>query len=411
MARTGARRAIAPNTERVLGECSLEPDPTIRSKEADLRKTPALHAVIFSASVLFLSAAFAQDTTILPPKAKNPKAGRVLGLREVFRISDAGGKFFFKSPENLRPSPDGGVVVVDDGEFLRFDGAGEFVVDMFRAGQGPGELRRIENYLVGGDQILAFQANPMKLVLMDFDGKLLREVKPDATVSALFGRCGGRLLAAGHAFPPLDKVQKPEGDLLDIIWTLELVSEEGRVETTTLTFPTKWFAKRINPRGFVSDNVTFLHCVALGDGLAAVANEESYVIRIVDPAKSATVRTIRRDYGRVKYEPEKPPDDPSAGRRLALPVAYFCDIQRLFAVEGSIWAVTSTVEPGKGALVDVISRDGEYLDSFYLPLPKGVGLHDLARYPLTISGRNVFVLESLEDGRLEVVKYEISDRL
>ncbi len=72
--------------------------------------------------------------------------------------------------------------------------------------------------------------------------------------------------------------------------------------------------------------------------------------------------------------------------------------------------MTSTIEPSKGALVDVISLEGEYLDSFYLPLPKGVGLHALARYPLTISGRYVFVLESLEDGRLEVVKYEIDDR-
>src|SRR5512142_608328 len=133
-----------------------------------MRKTvPVLESILILA-ICFHAAAFGQDTTILPPKAKNPKAGRVLGLREVFRISDAGGKFFFKSPENLRPSPDGGVVVVDDGEFLRFDGAGEFVVDMFRAGQGPGEFRRIENYLVGGDRILAFQANPMKLVLMDF---------------------------------------------------------------------------------------------------------------------------------------------------------------------------------------------------------------------------------------------------
>jgi hypothetical protein len=186
------------------------------------------------------------------------------------------------------------------------------------------------------------------------------------------------------------------------------VSDDGHVEATALTFPTKWFAKRINARAFVSDNVTFLLCVPLGDGLAAVANEESYVIKIVDPAKGAAVRTIRRDYRRVKYEPEKPAD-PDAPRRMALPVSHFNDIQKLFAVDGAIWAMTSTVDPDKGVLVDVISPGGEWLDSFYLPLPRGVGIHALARYPLTISGRNVFVAETLEDGRVEVVKYEIVD--
>lgn len=369
-----------------------------------MRKAPLALLSIFAAA-----AAFGQETVTLPAKPRHPEAGRVLELREVLRISDAGGGFFFKSPKKIQPAPGGEVLVVDEGEFLRFDAAGKFVANLFKAGQGPGEFGQIENYLVRENRVLAFQANPMKLVLMGLDGRLLREVKPDAPVAALLGWCGDRLLAAAHAFPALDKVQEKEGELLDILWTLVLVGEEGHVQATTLTYPTRWFAKRIAPRAFVSDNVTFLLVAPLGEGLAAVANEELYVIGIVDPAKSATLRTIGRDYRRVKFEPEKPPDDPNAPRRMALPVGHFNDIQRLFAVDGSIWAVTSTVEPGQGVLTDVISPDGEYLDSFYLPLPKGVGVHDLARYPLTVSGRHVFVLESLEDGRLEVVKYEIVD--
>lgn len=69
--------------------------------------------------------------------------------------------------------------------------------------------------------------------------------------------------------------------------------------------------------------------------------------------------------------------------------------------------MTSTVEPGKGVLVDVIGAGGDCLDSFYLPLPKGAGRHGLARYPLTVPGRAVLALETLEDGLLEVVKCEI----
>jgi hypothetical protein len=234
---------------------------------------------------------------------------------------------------------------------------------------------------------------------------MLRDFKPDAPVSRLLGRYGDRLLAAGNAFPAFDKVQKPEGDVLDIDWTLKLMSEEGRVEATPLTFRTKWFVKRLKG-AILADNMTFLLCAPLGDGLAAVANEEEYIIKIVDPGKGAAVRTIRRDYRRVKYEPEKPPDEPGAARRLAAPREHFNDIQKLFAVDGRIWVVTSTLDPGKGVLVDVIGPGGEYLDSFFLPLPKGVDLHGLARYPLTVSGRTILVLESLDSGELEIVKYE-----
>ncbi|MFO7734558.1 MAG: hypothetical protein R6X21_13060 [Candidatus Aminicenantes bacterium] len=372
-----------------------------------MRKTPL--ALVLMLTMAFVStAAFAQETVTLPSKPKSPRAGRVLELREVFRISDAQGGFFFKSPKNLQPAPDGGMMVVDDGEFLRFDAAGKFVVNMFRAGQGPGELRQIGDYLVRDGEVLAFQESPMKCVVTGLDGKFLREFKPDAPVSRLLGPYSGRLLAAVNAPPEFDKVQKSEGDLLDIVWTLKLMSGEGRVEATSLTFPTKWFVKRL-PGAVIADYMTFLLCAPLGDGLVAVANEDGYVINIVDPAKNAVVRTIRRDYRRVKYAPEKSDEAPGGARRLAPPRDHFNDIQKLWAVDGRVWAVTSTVEPGKGVLVDVISPGGEYLDSFYLPLPKGVSLHGLARHPLTVSGRTVLALEVLEDGLLEGVKYAIVD--
>jgi len=368
-----------------------------------MKRTPLILGLTFAFTV-----AFGQEMATLPFKPRNPRFGRVLEFREVFRISDAQGGFFFKDPGNLQPAPDGGVLVVDEGQFLRFDGVGKFVVNMFRKGQGPGELQQIENYLVRGAEVLAFQRNPMKCVLTDLDGKFLREVKPDATVSRLLGGYGDRLLAAANSVIPVDKVQKPEGEVLDIVWTLALVSGEGRVETTALAYPTKWFAKRF-PGALIADNLTFLLCAPIEGGLVAVANREDYEISIADPSKGAVVRTIRRDYRQVKFEPEKLLDAPGGARRLTAPREHFNDIQKLFAVEGRIWAVTSTLDPGKGVLVDVIGTEGEYFDNFFLPLPKGISLHGLGRLPLTISGRAVLVLETLEDGRLEVVKYEILD--
>ncbi len=358
--------------------------------------------------ILLFSAAQAQESVTLPSKPANPKAGRVLQLREVLRISDSGGEFFFKSPRLIQPAPDGGVLVVDEDEFLRFDARGKLAVDMYRAGQGPGEFRRITDHLVRGAGILAFQDNPMKCVFMGLDGKFLREVKPEARVSRVIGPCGDRLLAAEESYPDVDKVQKPEGEVLDIVWTLKLMTDEGRVEATSLAYPTKWFGKRLG-RAFIADNVTFLHCVPLEDGLVAVVHEETYAIHVADPARNTAVRTVRRDYRRVKYEPEKDPDAPGGARGLPFPRDHFNDIQRLYSVEGRIWAVTSTFDAAKGVLVDVVSPRGDYLDSFYLPLPKGVSPQRLVRHPLTVSGRTVLTSEIFEDGRIEVVKYEIAD--
>ena len=248
----------------------------------------------------------------------------------------------------------------------------------------------------------------MKCVLADLDGTFLGEFKPDARVSRVLGRYGDRLLVAEESVPAINEVKKPEGELLDIVWTLKLMTGEGRVETTALAFPTKWFGKRL-PGAFIADHVTFLHCAPLENGLVAVAHEDAYAVKIADPGRNAAVRTIRREYRRVKYVPEEKPDQPGAARGLAFPLDHFNDIQKLYSVEGRIWAVTSTFDPAKGVLVDVISPQGEYLDSFYLPLPKGVSLQRLVRHPLTISGRTLLTSEILDDGRIEVVKYEILD--
>jgi hypothetical protein len=371
-----------------------------------------LKKVLIFLSIMLAGAAasaLGQEAVNLPAKPKNPKAGRVLETREVLRVTDAQGGFYFKSPENLQAAPDGGLFVVDDGEFLRFDAAGKFAANLFRKGQGPGEFQRIENYAPLAAEVLAFQRNPLKLVRMDLGGALLGEVKPDASVSRLLGLDGGRLVMASNSTPAVDKVQKPEGEVLDIVWTLHLMTAEGAVTATPMAFPTKWFAKRL-PGALIADNLTVLLAAPLGNGLVAVAHEDAYSIKVADLEKKEIVRTITRaNYRRVKYEPEPAPETPGGARRLSVPRDYFNDIQKLVSVDGRIWVMTSTVEPGKGVLVDVLGSDGEYLDNFYLPLPKGVGPRELGRHPLTIAGKAVLTVEVREDGLTEVVKYEILD--
>ncbi|MDH4197109.1 MAG: hypothetical protein OEW05_06865, partial [Candidatus Aminicenantes bacterium] len=53
-----------------------------------------------------------------PPSAD---AGRVMQLREVARITDEEGKFFFEQPWDLHTGPDGSVYVQEMKKLLKFD--------------------------------------------------------------------------------------------------------------------------------------------------------------------------------------------------------------------------------------------------------------------------------------------------
>ncbi|MCJ7582251.1 MAG: 6-bladed beta-propeller, partial [Candidatus Aminicenantes bacterium] len=105
----------------------------------------------------------------------NPNAGRVLKIKEVFRISDESGEFYFKYPGKLKVSPDGEIFISDANQFLKFDENGNFIQNFFKKGQGPGEFSYIGNYWLDDEKIIIHNTTPNKLVWLDLDGNLLNE--------------------------------------------------------------------------------------------------------------------------------------------------------------------------------------------------------------------------------------------
>ena len=73
------------------------------------------------------------------PKAAN--AGRVIAPEEVLAISDEGtSDYYFKWPHALAAGPDGGLLLTDVDQVLWFGGDGRFLGNLFKKGQGPGEM-------------------------------------------------------------------------------------------------------------------------------------------------------------------------------------------------------------------------------------------------------------------------------
>jgi hypothetical protein len=89
--------------------------------------------VIWSTAVLFSFLGIAQDHRVIEnpstPLAKN--AGRILQLKEIWRINDGSGDFYFKHPSGLEIAPNGCLFLKDEKQILRFGPDGKFQKNLY----------------------------------------------------------------------------------------------------------------------------------------------------------------------------------------------------------------------------------------------------------------------------------------
>ena len=156
------------------------------------------------------------------PLSKN--AGRIAQLKEDLRITDSPGDFYFNSPDNIKIAPDGSIFVLDEEQFLKFDKNGEFIKNLFKKGQGPGEFERIGNYLFSNQGIVVLQGRPNKIVRLDMLGELIYEVRPEEAVSKLITCFEDEYVMAHSSFPKFEKAGE-EPEIIDIKWNLRLVTK------------------------------------------------------------------------------------------------------------------------------------------------------------------------------------------
>jgi hypothetical protein len=337
------------------------------------------------------------------PVAKN--AGRILQLKEEFRINDEQGRFYFSSPKNFKLAPDGSLFVLDEDQFLKFSLDGKFLKNLYRKGQGPGELERLHNYVFSGNEIVAFQHWPGKIVRMDMEGKFIREFRPGKPLSMLISVFRDRYIMAHNSPPKLEK-KGTEPEIIDIDWTIHEVSEKGILKAIGPVFPAKWFAQRLSG-AMIANYIVDLSAVPLGEKWLVIHHDQDYWLELFDLENKKVQLKFGRKYRKVKLEKQKKEKE-EGPVSLDPPVDFANDIQKLFVVKDKIMAMTSTIDAAKGILVDVFNKEGEYIDNFFLPI-KHIELKDLSRYPITISGDFLLVKETGDDDFPCIVKYKIID--
>jgi hypothetical protein len=345
----------------------------------------------------------AQQVIENPAKPTSINAGRVVSLKEVARITDGKGKFLFVQPFGVFTGRDGSVYVQEYNQFLKFDATGKFVKNMLKRGEGPGELNgNLTDVIVGDTEVLLYSSNVYKLLRLDLDGKLLGEKKFVTGFSSLLGYQGGRYVVMKRERKDIPRIN----GIVEDDYRLVLIADNGDIVNTPFVLPLT-SAQHYGiiggrPSGGITSISRFMP-LTVDDRFVFLFHSPEYLIRVIDLEKGEVTLSFRRKYERVKYEYALPKNAPA---NYPVP-KYHNDLCRLLWHKGNLWAVTSTVDKNKGILVDVFSREGQYLDNFYLPIFKIRRNNPQYYAPMAIWENFLYLLEADEDDIISLIKYEI----
>ena len=346
-----------------------------------------------------------------PAKPKAANAGRVIVPQEVVAISDEGtSDYYFNWPRNLHAGPDGSLLLTDKDQVLQFDAIGMFLRNLFKKGQGPGEMPYPGTPLSTGKSIVVFSGRPSKLVYFSPSGRYEKEIAvrgEGQTSLSLIGYQAGRFYFESGEFP------RKTGDpgVVDNPRTIVAVNEsDGAIEPLTTFITRSYVMTEGNARGMFE--ISSLIAVPFRDDLLALAHTEEYLVKIFDPAADKIVREFRRAYERIKGEPlteaEKKGSVILNGKPYTRPERKFeNDVKNILARNNEIWAVTSTKDKAKGVLIDVFDREGVYQDCFWLKLPEAALKSILSPGQCVLDGDFLWIVERSEDETFAIKKCRV----
>jgi hypothetical protein len=349
-----------------------------------------------------------QETIDNPDKSLNTSAGRVVELEEALRIRETGDRFFFRFPHNLKSSPKGTIFVQDRDALYQFDAEGKFLRNLFKKGQGPGETGYISNFLPHEDKIIVHSGNPNKILWLNDDGSLWKEISlpQELTMTTLRFYEGGKYYFQKSSWPEM----KGNEEIKDVPQDLMAFDENSGEVRTIASFPTKYLmVQGGGGRGMISID-KFL--IVPRQNALAVSHTREYLVKILDLKTGRVGPIFRRVYKKIKA-PEKV-DEKKQPRVMinnrtytAPPQKYQDDIKNLFVQGDQLWGMTSTVDERKGVLFDVFDREGRYVDNFYLHFPHGLPDPLFGSLQMELVGGCLYLIEKDENEIFTVVKYRL----
>ena len=337
----------------------------------------------------------AQEIIENTEKPLNKDAGRILKLREELRITDESGEFFFKYPSNLKVTSVGSILLQDEEQLLKFSPEGKFLQNLYKKGQGPGEISGEFEFDISKDEIFIYDRTNIKFLCININGDIVDELKINqGRYRNFIGLIGDYLVVTEYKYPSL---RNNKSGLYEMDYSIFLVSKDGLDEKGGYVFKVTIFLAQ---GGLMSWDYFDTH-IDKDRNKIYVSYSREYKIEVLDLNTYKISQTFRRKYPRVKYE-FKYDYEKEFYKKFNPPEKKFeRDIFDLFLKDDLLWVKTSTKDRNKGNLFDVFNREGEYHDNFYFPVEgEIIGVH----------GDFIFVVERTKDETLNVVKYRVLEK-
>lgn len=343
---------------------------------------PVLHAV-------------AQTKVIKNPGTPlNTKTGNRLQLKEVFRIAGNSEDFYLKYPYQLKTAANGSIFLADLKQLLVFTPEGKFKKNLFKKGEGPGEIKgRMAVFVLEDQFIYIFDYYANKMIHIDQEGNLIKEIKLVIDRYNDFLECiDGKFLFWDSELPRERRGSK----LYDIRNKLILVSPGFKTGNVIGVFPTKTFLSTSKGGGGMP--WASLIFALKGEKKIFVSHTRKYLVKMLDLKSGNIEMTFLRKYKRVKYK-EKKTDIQFRKKYNAPTKEYEADIRDMVVFNNLLWVQTSTKDKKKKCdLYDVYDDKGRYIDHFYFESEKRI---------LASTGKYIFVRESDEEDNPVIVKYRV----
>ena len=325
-------------------------------------------------------------------KPLNPNAGRILQIKEEFRITDESGEYFFRRPRNFRIAQNGNLFVQDREHLLQFDSEGTYIRDFFNKGQGPGEIEDYFHYSIHQDEICIYDSLAIKVIHFDMEGNFIHQVKIEhGPYGGFYGALGNWYMFLKNIIPPLSEFNNK---LYDTKIAIKLVSKDGKIEKDNHVLFNKDF---LDSNGRMISLERRISVLSENNDVLYISHLNEYLIEALDLEKGQILRRFSRNYPRIKHVKQEWEVD--LNKKYNIPIKRFeSDIKGLYINEDLVWVKTSTEDEEKGYLIDVFDSDGKYIDNFYLKLNGSL---------MAAHGNYFFVLEPDAEENLQIVKYKI----
>ncbi len=341
------------------------------------------------------------------------KKARVARLLKIFTINGDSEYYNLKEPRGFNIAKDGTVFIIDQSKAIyHFSSSGKYLGNLFKKGEGPNELVFIDNYFLGDNSVI--QSFRDKILIKNFKGKYIKDFRiPLKGNLKLVGFNNSTYYITNSDNFSFKNLYDGK-EVKDMSFTHYFYSwKYGDAKTKKSDIKYKELLRRkiYKVKGGAANIIPSpLYAFVLSkikNGSIYFCNNFDYKINKIIIPELSVRQVFSRPYSNVKHFYSK--SYIKRMRNMKIPIIkneikHFKAVLKLINQGNELWVITSTVEKGKGILIDVFSKDGKYIDKFYLPIPNLTSPH-LPEF--NIVDDKLIILEKSKDEEHQVSVYKI----